>query len=68
MLDSSLKHSVGELALAEETQELQRRRRKRYHAHRQKKLDRLRKKALTAFLYVLTIALVLAAWYGLLKS
>jgi len=68
MLDSSLKHSESELALAGETQELQRRRRKRYHAHQQKKLERLRKKALIAFLYVVTIALVLAAWYGLLKS
>jgi hypothetical protein len=68
MLDSSPKQTAGEIAVPEETRELQRRRRKRHHAQRQKRLERLRKKTLIAFLYVLTIGLVLAVWYGLLKS
>jgi len=68
MLDSSPKQTAGESAVPQETRELQRRRRKRHRAQQQKRLERLQKKALIAFLYVLTICLVLAAWYGLLKS
>jgi len=68
MLDSSPKQAAGELVVPEEAHDLQRRRRKRHRAQQQKRLERLRKKALIAFLYVLTIGLVLAAWYGLLKS
>ena len=47
---------------------LERRRRKRHHAHRQKRLERLRKKALIVFLFALTIGVTLAIWYELLKS
>ena len=48
--------------------DLQRRRRKRHSAQREKRLQRVQRKALIVFLYALTICLVLAAWYGLLKS
>jgi hypothetical protein len=68
MLDSSPERTAGELEVPEESQDLQRRRRKRHRAQQQRRLERLQKKALIAFLYVLTISLVLAAWYGLLKS
>ena len=68
MLDSSPKQTAGELVAPEEAQDLLRRRRKRYRAQRQKRLERLQKKALIALLFLLTIGLVLAAWYGLLKN
>jgi hypothetical protein len=68
MLDSSPRQNAGETLVPEEAQNLQRRRRKRHRARQKKRLERLQKRALIAFLYLLTIALVLAAWYGLLKS
>jgi len=68
MLDSSPIKTAAEIAVPEETQELQRRRRKRHRAQRQKRLERLQMKALIAFLYMLTIGVVLAIWYVLLKS
>jgi len=43
------------------------RKRKRHRAQRQKSLERIRKKAQTVILYVLTIGLTLAIWYELLK-
>ena len=48
--------------------DVNRRRRKRHRAERQKRMDRYWKKALIAFLYVFTIRLVLSIWYALLKS
>ena len=68
MLNSSRQLAADELEVPEEAKELQRRRRRRHRAQRQKRLERIQKKALIVFLYVLTICLVLAAWYGLLKS
>ena len=68
MLDSSPRQNADETPVPEEAQDLQRRRRRRHRAQRQKRLERLQRKALIVFLYVLTIGLVLAAWYGLLKS
>jgi len=68
MVDSSPEQMTGKFNVSDEAQDLQRRRRKRHRAQRQKRLERLKKKALIAFLYVLTICLVLAAWFGLLKS
>jgi len=68
MLDSSPEQAPGELVEAGEAHDLQRRKRKRHRGQRRKRLERLQKKALIAFLYVFTIVLVLAAWYGLLKS
>jgi hypothetical protein len=70
MLDSSPERTPGKTLVSEDAQaqDLQRRRRKRHRAQQQKRLERLQRKALIVFLYVLTIGLVLAAWYGLLKS
>ena len=68
MLDYSSKQIKSEPEIPKETQDLQRRRRKRHRSQQQKRLERLQKKILIAFLYVLTISLALAAWYGLLKS
>jgi len=68
MLDFSPEEVAGEPVVPEETRDLQRRRRKRYRPQRQKRVEHLQRKALIVFLYVLTIGLVLAAWYGLLKS
>ena len=68
MIEFSPKPNTGGSVLSEETQDLQRRRRKRHRAERQKRLERLQNKALIVLLYVLTIGVVLAAWYGLLKS
>ena len=67
MLDSSPERTPGKSLVSEEAQDV-RRRRKRHRAQQQKRLERLQKKVLIAFLYVLTIGLALAAWYGLLKS
>jgi hypothetical protein len=68
MLDSSPEKTTAEIAAPEETRDLQRRRRKRHRAQRQKRMERFWKKALIAFLYVFTIGLVLSIWYALLKS
>jgi hypothetical protein len=68
MLDSSPEQIAGEIAKLEETRDLRRRRRKRHHAQRQKRMERLWRKALIAFLFVLTIGLVLSIWYALLKT
>lgn len=68
MLDFSPEEVAGEAVGPHEARDLQRRRRKRHRTQRQKRLERLQRKALILFLYVLTIGLVLAAWYGLLKS
>jgi len=68
MLDSLPKQTAGEIEVSKKVEDAQRRRRKRHRAQRQKRLERFQKKALIAFLYVLTICLVLAVWYGLLKS
>jgi hypothetical protein len=68
MLDSSLEQKPDKIAEPEEIRDLHRRRRKRHRAQRQKLVERFWKKALIAFLYVLTISLVLAIWYALLKS
>ncbi len=65
MLDSSPELIAGEIAGPEETRDLQRRRRKRHRARRQKRMEHLWKKALIAFLFVATIGLVLAIWYAL---
>ena len=68
MLDSSPEQTAGEIAEPEEIRDLQRRRRKRHRAQRQKRMERFWKKALIAFLFVLTIGLVLSIWYALLKT
>ena len=68
MLDSSPEQFGGQSEVPGETEDPQRRRRKRQRAQREKRLQRVQRKALVVFLYVLTICLVLAAWYGLLKS
>jgi len=68
MLDYSPKQIASESIVPKEAQDLQRRRRKRHRAQQQKRLERLQRRVIIAFLYVLTIGLVLAAWYGLLKS
>jgi hypothetical protein len=65
MLDSSPEQITGEIAEPEETRDLHRRRRKRHRAQRQTRMERLWKKALRAFLFVLTIGLVLSIWYAL---
>lgn len=57
-----------EISQPEETLGLQRRRRKRHRAERQKRMERFWKKALIAFLYMLTVGLVLSIWFALLKS
>jgi len=67
VLDSSPEQIAGEITVPATAREL-RRRRKRYRAHRQKRLERILKKALIVFLYALTIGLTLAIWYELLKS
>jgi hypothetical protein len=66
--DSSPEPIADEVTVSETVPELQRRRRKRHRAHRQKRLEQMRKKALIAFLYALTIGLTLAIWYELLNS
>jgi hypothetical protein len=68
MLDSSLEQTPDKIGEPQEIRDLHRRRRKRHRARRQKRVERFWKKALIAFLYVLTISLVLAIWYALLKS
>jgi len=68
MLDSSPEKTTAEIAAPEGTRDLQRRRRKRHRAQRQKRMERFWKKALIVFLYVFTIGLVLSIWYALLKS
>ena len=69
MLDARLEELTGVIAGPEKPQHAQHRRRKRFHrAHRQKRLENFRKKALVAFLFVLTIVLTLAIWYELLKT
>jgi hypothetical protein len=51
---------AGEIATTGETWELRPSRRKRHHTRQQKRLERLRKIALIAFLYMFTIGLSLA--------
>jgi hypothetical protein len=69
MLDARLEQVADEIAGPEEPQQVQHHRRKRFHrAQRQKRLERFRKKALVAFLFVLTIGMTLAIWYELLKT
>jgi len=66
MTDSSAR-IADELTAPDETTR-QRRRRKRHRFNRDAHLlERVRRGALIAFLYLLTIGLTLATWYELLK-
>jgi hypothetical protein len=67
MLNSLPEQMAGEIVTPGETWQLRRSRRKRHHTRQQKRLEHLRKTALIAFLYVLTIGLALAIWYEMLK-
>jgi hypothetical protein len=68
MINPSSGEPVDKVTPREVTPGPTRHRRKRHRLQRQKRLDRIRKRALTAFLYVLAIGLTLAIWYELLKG
>ena len=68
MLKSSPGEFADKVSPPEVTPELARHRRKRHRLHRQKRLQRIQKRVLIAFLYVLTIGLTLTIWYELLKG
>ena len=67
MLDSSAQEIANKIEAHQASPEPQRRRRKRHRAQHEKRLERIQRKSLIAFLFVLTIALTLAIWYELLK-
>ena len=68
MLNPSPGEFADKVSPPEVARELARHKRKRHRLHRQKRLQRIQKSVLIAFLYALTIGLTLAIWYELLKG